>query len=134
VLDRENSNCRFPVSLLTTQLKNCLFHESRFDSCVGLNYLEKVVLIMFHDVDFFNFDTADFPFSVSSERSGDGFYVRAAGGVSATPNTAAVISSAVSIGGSPHTMANASAKTAGFASNSAFGIGYSSSRAFARSF
>jgi hypothetical protein len=89
---------------------------------------------MLHDVDFFSFDMADFPFSVVAERSGDGFYVRAAGGVSATPNASTVISSAISVGGSPRTMANATAKTAGTASGTAFGIGYSSSQAFASSF
>jgi hypothetical protein len=89
---------------------------------------------MFHNVDLFDFGMADLPFSVVSEQSGDGFYIRAAGGVSATPGAATVISSAVSYGGVPRTGANAFARAGGSSSSSAFGISQSGSRASAQLF
>jgi hypothetical protein len=89
---------------------------------------------MFHKANLFDFDLADLPFSVVSEQSGDGFYIRAAGGVSTTPGASTVMASAVSFGGTPRTVAEAFAKAGGSASSSAFGIAHSGSRATANLF
>jgi hypothetical protein len=72
------------------------------------------------------YEGLDFPVNISVEYGGDGFYVRALGGISATPNAVSAISVSLGIGNSSHVASRSLALV-----SSKSGIGHSSSRAFA---
>jgi hypothetical protein len=67
----------------------------------------------------------DLPIHVSVENSGNGFYVRAFGGVSATPDAVSTVSASLGIGKSPNVGSRSLAVV-----SSKSGTGYSSSKAF----
>jgi hypothetical protein len=76
--------------------------------------------------DLHDYELLDLPIRASIEHSGDGFYVRAFGGISAQPNAVSAISSALGIGHLPQV---GSRSIAIVSSNS--GLGFSTSKAFA---